>query len=132
MTRAARFWAKVDQRGPDECWPWLGAVQSNGYGRFGWASHVVVYAHRVVFMLAGIELGKGVDVDHECHNADASCPGGACPHRRCCNPRHLRLTSRSTNTRDGFHGLCRARRHLMAATAVKNGAGRTCGACRAE
>lgn len=28
----ARFWSKVDQRGRDECWPWLSAVNHNGYG----------------------------------------------------------------------------------------------------
>lgn len=28
-----RFWAKVDKRNPDECWPWLGAIYEDGYGR---------------------------------------------------------------------------------------------------
>jgi hypothetical protein len=28
-----RFWEKVDRRGDDECWPWLGQVGKNGYGK---------------------------------------------------------------------------------------------------
>jgi hypothetical protein len=27
-----RFWAKVERRGPDECWPWLGGKARRGYG----------------------------------------------------------------------------------------------------
>ena len=30
----ARFWAKVDVCGPDECWPWMAGLSGNGYGRF--------------------------------------------------------------------------------------------------
>jgi hypothetical protein len=31
MTRE-RFWARVDVRGPDECWPWTGSSLRDGYG----------------------------------------------------------------------------------------------------
>jgi len=29
-----RFWRKVDKRGGDECWLWLGWRDKDGYGRF--------------------------------------------------------------------------------------------------
>ena len=29
-----RFWSKVDKRGPDDCWPWLGTLEPTGYGQF--------------------------------------------------------------------------------------------------
>ena len=32
----ARFWAKVDRRGDDECWPWLASTRSKGYGAFAY------------------------------------------------------------------------------------------------
>src|SRR5271167_1806446 len=28
----AAFWAKVDKRGPNKCWPWTGCINSSGYG----------------------------------------------------------------------------------------------------
>ena len=44
-------------------------------------------------------------IDHVCHNDDLSCAGGnACRHRRCFNPAHLAVTSRSQNIRNGRAG----------------------------
>jgi hypothetical protein len=28
------FWAKIDVRGEDECWPWIAGTDKLGYGRF--------------------------------------------------------------------------------------------------
>ena len=36
MTEIERFWAKVDKRGPDDCWEWTGRRYEHGYGNF-WA-----------------------------------------------------------------------------------------------
>ena len=30
----ARFWSKIDKRGPDECHPWIGRKDKDGYGIF--------------------------------------------------------------------------------------------------
>jgi len=30
----ARFWSKVDKRGPDDCWEWNAHKYPNGYGLF--------------------------------------------------------------------------------------------------
>lgn len=99
-----RFWAKVDRCGPDECWPFLGYVKTNGYGVFDtWIpDHQRHYAHRFAYNDRVGPIPDGLDVDHQCHNLDASCPGGwSCPHRRCCNPAHLRVCTRATNLRAG-------------------------------
>lgn len=29
----ARFWERVERRGPEECWPWLGKLGQRDYGR---------------------------------------------------------------------------------------------------
>lgn len=92
---------KVDRRGPDECWPWLAALQGGGYGVF-WMDGTQHPAHRIAFLLANGREAVG-QVDHVCHNRDVSCfgRGGDCPHRRCMNPAHLRDATASENQRGG-------------------------------
>src|SRR5262245_2521405 len=70
----ARFWPKVDVRGPDECWPWI-AGKGAGYGSF-WLDGRNVTAHRVAFFLAN---GKWPD-PFGCHS---------CDNHPCCNPAHI-------------------------------------------
>ena len=83
-----RFWSKVDQRGPDDCWPWTAGQNSQGYGGFHPAPGVTVLAHRWAYEDAVGPIPEGQHVDHTCHN-DAGCPPGPCEHRLCCNPAHL-------------------------------------------
>ena len=52
-----RFWSKVDKRGPDECWPWLGHCQKGGYGQFGSGGGRLT--HRIAYELLVGELTRG-------------------------------------------------------------------------
>ena len=90
------LWTKVDQRGPDECWPWIGYTSESGYGRtqIGDRSY---YAHRVIYNLARpgeIELSSPKDrkakgfLMHICDN------------RICCNPAHLKVADIAENNKD--------------------------------
>ena len=80
----------------DECWPWLGVVDRDGYGRVGERG----LAHRVSYEQHVGPIPSGLTVDHRCHSADAQCAlGGQCPHRRCINPAHLELLSAEENSR---------------------------------
>jgi hypothetical protein len=98
----ARFWAKVDKRGPDECWGWLGALFGD-YPRFGQrrASH---FAFEVAF---GVRPIRGLVVMHKCDNPP------------CVNPAHLVLGTQCDNMRDKADkgrsarntGPCVAKRH---------------------
>ena len=55
-------------------------------------------AHVVAYEFTVGPVPDGLDLDHMCHNADPTCPGGrACLHRRCCNPGHLLPSTRSEN-----------------------------------
>jgi hypothetical protein len=83
----ARFWAKVDRRGADECWPWKRGVDKNGYGKT-YANGKHVRAHRVSWQLA---RGRSADELSVCHT---------CDNPVCCNPTHLFLGTNAENMRD--------------------------------
>lgn len=84
-----RFWAKVDRRAPEECWPWL-ASTSRGYGQYRFMGHTH-NAHRVAWILTfgGIDRADDV-VRHRCDD------------RLCCNPAHLELGSTWLNSLDAM------------------------------
>lgn len=80
-------WTRIDRRGADECWPFIGAPNTYGYGqmRIDGKQQLV---HRVVFAMAsGIEPGELL-VCHTCDNPP------------CCNPAHLFLGTVADNARD--------------------------------
>lgn len=90
MGRAApleeRFWAKVDVRGPDECWPWLGA-NVQGYGQIGVQQKTVLATH-VSLELDGRPRPPGAYALHSCDTPS------------CCNPGHLRWGTQAENVAD--------------------------------
>src|SRR4051794_23693280 len=65
-TEMERWWDKVAQRGPDDCWLWQGSVSSNGYGSFK-TSNGAASAHRFGWeRLNGRELPAHLCVCHRC------------------------------------------------------------------
>lgn len=86
-TAEMRYWGKVDKRGPDECWPWIGAITSHGYGCTAYKGKVVG-AHKVAYMLTNGDVPAGLEIMHSCDN------------RPCCNPAHLTVGTRQDNIDD--------------------------------
>jgi hypothetical protein len=67
-----------------DCLLWQGQIDSQGYSRLsGRLAHCVVYEEEVG------PIPEGMQLDHECHNAETCAGGPGCLHRRCVNPAHL-------------------------------------------
>lgn len=85
----ARLLAKIEKRGPDECWPWTGSIGTWGYGSFWLDSESGnMNAHRAAYMLLVGEIAPGLVVCHRCDRPI------------CCNPKHLFLGTPGDNVRD--------------------------------
>jgi hypothetical protein len=86
-----RFWKKVDKKGVNDCWPWIGYISSDprgGYGRFFLKGRAQL-AHRISFSVSGKKTTfEKPQVLHICDN-------------RCCvNPYHLYAGSHQDNMSD--------------------------------
>lgn len=97
MTDKQKFWAKVTIREPDQCWPWNKAL-SHGYGLIADPSGGTARAHRVAYEYAVGPIPAGKILDHICHDPDLCQLGDDCPHRRCCNPKHLKPVTNLENS----------------------------------
>lgn len=78
-TPEERFWACVEVRASNECWPWVAALNYKGYGQFGLNrdGKKSVAAHRYSYELAHGPIPSGRQVHHVCEN------------KACQNPSHL-------------------------------------------
>ena len=90
------LWSKVDKRSDNECWPWMGFRNKQGYGRT-WINGHGYYAHRVIYDLANpgeITLSAPTDKNvsgYLMHSCDNPC---------CCNPAHLIVGTHQENMDD--------------------------------
>lgn len=85
---AARYWAKVDVRGKNECWPWKAFIAPGGHGRFmPPGKRGSQLAHVFGYELARGPLIAELIVHHTCFNS------------ACQNPRHLEAMTTGEHSR---------------------------------
>jgi hypothetical protein len=83
-----RFWDKINVKSPNDCWEWLGAKDSWGYGTFTYR-YKQYGSHRFALQLdQNIEIPSNLQVLHSCNNPS------------CCNPSHLRIGTQKDNIQD--------------------------------
>lgn len=89
-----RFWPKVERRGDDECWNWIGARNSGGYGSLGAIKTAgrrapQILATHVALMIVGKPRPSPKHIAlHSCDNPS------------CVNPNHLRWGNHKQNFAD--------------------------------
>jgi hypothetical protein len=79
---------RIDMRGEDECWPWLGGTDGKGYGLINSAPNGETRAHRAAWVHFNGPIPEGKNVLHTCDNPP------------CCNPKHLFLGGQQENIDD--------------------------------
>lgn len=82
-----RFWDRVEIKGPDECWPFLGRKQHKGHGEIYYMGRYCS-AHRISWELTNGPIPEGKWILHHCDNPP------------CCNPKHLYPGTALDNARD--------------------------------
>lgn len=85
-----RFWANVDVRGPDECWPWKAGCTEAGYGVLNTKNPDAIYAHRFICQMVHGKIRDGHYAIHSCDNPP------------CCNPSHVRPGTPTDNVIDMY------------------------------
>lgn len=83
-----RLLQRTNVGGQDDCWPWRGPLNEDGYGTI-WFGGKALKVHRAMLQLVlGRNLAEGECACHRCDNPS------------CINPRHLFVGSHLQNMRD--------------------------------
>lgn len=85
-TLAERFWARVDKKGPNECWLWKLRIAGTGYGLLSFKRKLYA-THRLSYELAYGPIQQGLFVLHSCDV-------------KACVPAHLHAGTQADNVRE--------------------------------
>jgi len=119
-----RFSNKIQVDNNTNCWNWIAAKHSAGYGLFI-LNNKRIYSHRYSYELFKGKIYEGLDIDHICRN------------RLCCNPDHLEAVTRQVNLLRGMGTSAINARKIKCPrghnyTGKNNRGQRICGTCKNE
>jgi hypothetical protein len=117
-----RFWLKVIRGRQEDCWPWTGAKDRDGYGKVGTEGRIVL-AHRFSYEKLVGPIPHGLELDHLCRNPS------------CVNPRHLEPVTHKTNMSRGMHATktrCKNGHTFNSANTYRHEGQRHCRRCNAQ
>jgi len=87
MNRPSNVWAKIERRGENECWNYMGHLDKDGYGRIDYGGKKIL-THRLIYEFTFGKILNQLQVLHHCDNP------------RCCNTKHLFLGTQVDNIKD--------------------------------
>jgi len=85
QTITERFWDRVDIRGPDDCWDWLGCKEKSGCGVIGTTDCFTMSAQKFSYLLHNMPA-KGIPAEQFVTQT--------CGRAACVNPAHLVIGKR--------------------------------------
>lgn len=103
----------------DDCWLWIGNLNSRGYAMFTLGPRPSKLAHRVAYEWAHGPIPDGLQIDHLCRI------------RKCVNPAHLEAVSSRENNWRVNADTCRKGHPTSTEARIYNGH-RYCKACQRE
>jgi hypothetical protein len=89
-TLSQRLVGKFEQKGPDECWPWIAAADKTGRGRISYQGKALLSTHAV--LIADGHPRPEAPADNALHLPKCS--------PDCSNPKHLRWGTQQENMAD--------------------------------
>jgi len=72
-----RFWSKIDKKGDDDCWNWLGYTNKRSTGFYFATDYSIINIRHIIYYLYYGNTAKGMPIGRRCDND------------LCCNPKHL-------------------------------------------